>query len=194
MTEFRNPVSIVTKNFLVTRDLNLLKVLAAHHAVLVKLSVNSLDRELVRNLDPRASLPNQRLEAVEALAQAGVPVGVMVAPVIPPLNDHEMPAVLAAAKATGASFKGTEIIRLPLTVAPIFVQWLERNVPGKKDNVLNRSRGKRGGRLNDPRFGKRMSGEGILAEQISQMFEVACRKEGFQEDGPELSTSAFRKK
>ncbi|HXP60864.1 MAG TPA: radical SAM protein, partial [Dongiaceae bacterium] len=124
---------------------------------------------------------------------AGVPVGVLVAPVIPALTDHEIPSVLAAAKAAGAGWAGTEILRLPLTVAPIFRQWLERTVPEKKEKILGRIRALRGGKLNDPRFGKRMTGEGIFAEQISQMFEVACRKAGFAASGPELSTAAFRR-
>jgi DNA repair photolyase len=192
LVEFRNPVSIITKNHLVTRDIDLLRELAAHHAVTVHLSINSLDSELARKLEPRAASPKMRLAAVEALAKAGVPVGVLVAPVIPALNDHEMPAVLAAAKEAGAGWAGTEILRLPLTVAPIFEQWLEQNVPGKKDKVLNRIRALRGGKLNDPRFGSRMRGEGIFADQISQMFHVARRKVGLPEDGPELSTAAFR--
>ncbi len=191
LAEFRNPVSIITKNFLITRDMDLLAELAAHHAVTVHLSINSLDSELARELEPRASSPKMRLAALEALAKAGVPVGVLVAPVIPALNDHEIPSVLAAAKAAGAGWAGTEILRLPLTVAPIFEQWLERIVPGKKDKVLNRIRAIRGGKLNDPRFGSRMRGEGVFADQISQMFHVARRKVGIAEDGPELSTAGF---
>jgi DNA repair photolyase len=127
------------------------------------------------------------------LAKASVPVGVLVAPVIPALNDHEIPSVLAAAKAAGAMCAGTEILRLPLTVAPIFEEWLEQNFPLKKDKILGRIRAIRGGKLNDPRFGSRMSGEGIFADQISQMFHVARRKAGLPEDGPELSTTAFRR-
>jgi DNA repair photolyase len=160
---------------------------------MVHLSINSLDAELARKLEPRAASPRQRLAAVEALAKAGVPVGILVAPVIPALNDHEMPAVLAAAKSAGAGWAGTEVLRLPLTVAPIFQEWLERNFPEKKDKVLGRIRAIRGGKLNDPRFGSRMRGEGIFADQISQMFHVACRKVGLPEDGPELSIAAFRK-
>ena len=136
LVEFRNPVVITTKNYLVTRDLDLLRELAAHGAAKVHLSVNSLDSELARKLEPRAASPKMRLAAVEALAKAGVPVGVLVAPVIPALNDHEIPAVLAAAKAAGAGWAGMEILRLPLTVAPIFEEWLARNVPGKKDKIL----------------------------------------------------------
>jgi len=193
LAEFRNPVTITTKNFLVTRDLDLLRELAASRAAAVYLSINSLDSELARKLEPRAASPKMRLAAVEALAGAGVPVGVLVAPVIPALNDHEIPAVLGAARAAGAVWAGMEILRLPLTVAPIFEEWLEQNVPGKKEKILNRIRAMRGGKLNDPCFGARMRGEGIFAEQISQMFHVTCRKVGFPEDGPELSTAAFRR-
>jgi DNA repair photolyase len=193
LAEFRNPAVIITKNFLVTRDIDLLTELAAHRAVAVLLSINSLDSELARQLEPRAASPKLRLAAVEALAKAGIPVGVLLAPVIPALNDHEIPLVLAAAKAAGAGWAGTEILRLPLTVAPIFEEWLGRNVPGKKEKVLNRIRAIRGGKLNDPQFGSRMHGEGIFADQISQMFHVARRKFGLAEDGPELSVAAFRR-
>jgi DNA repair photolyase len=193
LAEFRNPVSIVTKNYLVTRDLDLLRELAVHHAVQVHLSINSLDSELARRLEPRAASPRQRLAAVEALSKAGVPVGVLVAPVIPALNEYEMPAVLAAAKAAGAGWAYKEVLRLPLTVAPVFQQWLEANFPEKKDKILGRIRAIRGGKLNDPRFGSRMRGEGVFADQISQMFRVACRKAGLPEDGPELSTADFRR-
>jgi DNA repair photolyase len=193
LAEFRNPVSIITKNYLVTRDLDLLCELAKHQAVLVHLSINSLDSDLARKLEPRAASPSLRLAAVQALSKAGVPVGVLVAPVIPAVNDYEIPSVLAAAKAAGACSAGTEILRLPLTVAPIFVQWLERTLPEKKDKVLGRIRAIRGGKLNDPRFGSRMRGEGIFADQISQMFHVARRKVGLPEDWPELSTAAFRR-
>jgi DNA repair photolyase len=193
LAEFRNPVCLITKNFLVTRDLDLLSELAAHRCVMVHLSINSLDAELARRLEPRAASPRQRLAAVEALAKAGVPVGVLVAPVIPALNDHEMPDVLAAAKAAGAGWAGTEVLRLPLTVAPVFQEWLERNFPEKRDKVLGRIRAIRGGKLNDARFGSRMRGEGIFAEQIAQLFHVACRKVGLPNDGLELSIASFRR-
>jgi len=193
LAEFRNPVSIVTKNYLVTRDIDLLAELAAHHAVTVNLSINSLDNELARNLEPRAASPKMRLAAIECLAKAGVPVGVLVAPIIPALNEHEIPSVLAAAKAAGADWACTEILRLPLTVTPIFEQWLEQNVPGKKDKVLNRIRAIRAGKLNDPHFGSRMRSEGIFADQISPMFHVARRKVGLPENGLELSTAAFQR-
>lgn len=193
LAEFRNPVSIITKNALVTRDLDLLKELTAHRAVHVNISITTLDSELARKLEPRAASPRQRLEAMATLAKAGVPAGVLVAPVISAINDHEIPSVLAAAKAAGASWAYTEVLRLPLTVAPIFQEWLERNFPDRKDKVLGRIRAIRGGKLNDPRFGSRMRGEGIFADQISRMFHVARRKVGLPEEGPELSTVAFRR-
>ena len=193
LAEFRNPVCIITKNFLVTRDLDLLRELAAHQAVMVHLSINSLDSELARKLEPRASSPRQRLEAVERLAKAGVPVGVLVAPVIPGLNDHEIPSVLRAARGAGAGWACTEILRLPLTVAPIFQQWVERYMPERKEKILGRIRSMRGGKLNDSRFGARMRGEGIFAEQIHQMFEVARRKVGLADDGPELCAANFKR-
>ena len=127
------------------------------------------------------------------MSKAGIPVGVLVAPVIPALNDHEMPTVLQAVKAAGAGWASTEVLRLPLTVAPVFEQWLDQNFPEKKDKILGRIRAIRGGRLSDPRFGSRMRGEGIFADQISQMFCVARRKAGLAEHGPELSTAAFRR-
>ena len=161
LAEFRNPVSIVTKNFLVTRDLDLLRELAAYQAVHVNLSINSLDTELARKLEPRASSPRQRLAAVEALSKAGVPVGVLVAPVIPALNDHEIPSVLAAARAAGAGWAGTEILRLPLTVAPIFEKWLEQNVPAKKDKALGRIRAIRGGSLMTPALARACAAKGF---------------------------------
>jgi DNA repair photolyase len=193
LAEFRNPVSIITKNFLVTRDLDLLRELAEYQAVHVNLSINSLDPELARKLEPRASSPKQRLAAVEALSKAGVPVGVLVAPVIPALNDHEIPRVLEAARAAGAGWAYTEVLRLPLTVAPVFQKWLEQNVPEKMDKILGRIRAIRGGKLNDARFGSRMHGEGIFADQISLMFKVARRRAGIPEHGPELSTAHFRR-
>lgn len=193
LAEFRNPVSIITKNALVTRDMDLLRELAAHRAVHVNISINSLDGELASRLEPRAASPRQRLATIESLSNAGVPVGVLVAPVIPALNEHEIPAVLTAAKAAGAGWASIEVLRLPLTVAPVFQEWLERNFPERQDKVLGRIRAIRGGKLNDPRFGARMRGEGIFAEQIAQMFHAACRRVKLPEDGPELSIAAFRK-
>ena len=193
LAEFLNPVTIVTKNNLVTRDLDLLAELAGCQAAAVFISVTTLDTELRKILEPRTSPPAARLATISALARAGVPTGVLVAPVIPGLTDHEMPAILTAAAAAGASFAGHAALRLPYAVAPLFEEWLTRHLPEKKDKVLNRIRSLRGGKLNDSRFGKRMRGEGIFAEQISNMFHVACRRAGGLDHEPELSTAFFRR-
>jgi DNA repair photolyase len=193
LAEFRNPVGVVTKNNLVTRDLDLLCELARCQAVMVHISLTTLDTELRKVLEPRTSPPAARLAAIRTLASAGIPVGALVAPVIPGLTDHEIPALVAAAAEAGARFTAYEVLRLPFAVAPLFEEWLTTHVPLKKDKVLNRIRAMRQGKLNDSRFGVRMRGQGIFAEQISHMFEVACRKAGFSEDCPELCTSAFRR-
>lgn len=192
LVEFRNPVGIVTKSHLVGRDADLLGELARHDAALALLSITSLDPDLIAVMEPRASRPELRLEAVETLARAGVPVGVMVAPIIPGLTDHEIPAILEAAGRAGARFAGYTIVRLPLTVAPIFEGWLEEHFPARKEKVLNRLRSMRDGRLNDPRFGRRMSGEGAFAEQIKQLFKLGKRRAGMT-GFPELSTASFRR-
>jgi DNA repair photolyase len=193
LAEFRNPVGMVTKNALVTRDLDLLGELARHGAASVSLSITTLDAGLARRLEPRTSAPRQRLEAISTLARAGVPVGVLTAPVIPALTDHELPAILQAAAAAGAQWAGMQMIRLPHAVAGLFEQWLEREEPARKEKVLNRIRALRGGALDDPRFGVRMRGEGLFAEQIARLFRVARRKAGLAADPPELSTAAFRR-
>lgn len=193
LAEFRNPVSIVTKNHLVTRDLDLLKELAAFQAVAVHISITSLDSEFARKLEPRTSSPSQRLAAVETLSNAGIPVGVLVAPIIPGLNEPELPSIIKAAADAGARWAGKEVLRLPLAVAPLFEAWLERHEPARKEKVLSRIRAIRDGKLNDARFGSRMRGEGIFADQISQMFHVACRRAGLSEDWPVVSASSFRR-
>jgi len=193
LAEFRNPVSVITKSRLVARDVDLLVELARHHAAAVYLSITTLDAELVRALEPRTSHPTARLAAIETLAKAGVPTGVMVAPVIPGLTDHEMPAILSAAAQAGARFAGYIAMRLPHGVLDLFVQWLETHVPGKKERVLNRIRSLRGGKLNDPRFGSRMRGEGVFADLIAQLFHTSCRQSGLNQERLKLSTAAFRR-
>jgi DNA repair photolyase len=193
LAEFRNPVTVVTKNNLVTRDLDLLAELAGCRAAAVFISVTTLDTELRKILEPRTSPPAARLAAIGALARAGIPTGVLVAPVIPGLTDHEMPAILDAAAAAGASFAAHAILRLPYAVAPLFEEWLARHLPEKKDKVLNRIRALRRGKLNNSEFGLRMRGEGIFAEQISRLFHVACRRVGGLEREPELSTAFLRR-
>lgn len=193
LAEFRNPVSLITKNHLVTRDIDLLAELASMDLAAAILSVTTLDAELARRMEPRTSAPRRRLEAIEMLAKAGVPVGVMVAPIIPGLTDHETPAILKAAADAGARFAGSVPVRLPLGVAPLFEAWLARHYPDRKDKVLNRIRSLRGGKLNDSNFNTRMKGEGIFAEQISAMFKLAVRRAGLDNPFPELSTERFRR-
>ncbi|MFQ5913423.1 MAG: PA0069 family radical SAM protein [Nitrospinota bacterium] len=193
LAEFRNPVVVITKNHLVTRDIDLLGHLAECEAVAVFLSVTTLNENLRRLMEPRASPPLRRLAAIEALVRAGAPAGVLVAPVIPALTDHELPSILQAAAGAGAQFAGYVPLRLPHGVSRLFEQWLDRHFPAKKDKVLNRIRAIRGGRLNDPRFSHRMRGEGVFAEQIENLFSVACRKAGILGRRPGLSTGSFRR-
>lgn len=193
LVEFRNPVVIVTKNYLVTRDVDLLRELARYEAAMVFLSVTTLDGHLAGVLEPRASQPTRRLAAIEALAQAGVPVGVLVAPVIPGLTDHEMPAIIAAAARVGAQSAGYVTLRLPHGVGALFEDWLSQHVPTKKAKILQRIRALRGGKLNDARFGVRMQGEGVFAAQIASLFTLACRKAGLRNRDVRLSTAAFRR-
>lgn len=193
LAEFRNPVGIVTKNALVTRDIDLLTELALHDAAVVFVSITTLDTELRRIMEPRTSPPTARLATIRKLTEAGVPVGVMVAPVIPGLTDHEIPNIVAAAAEAGAKFAGTVTLRLPFAVAPLFERWLGTHFPERKDKVLNRLRSLRGGKIYDAQFGKRMTGEGIFAKQIQQMFKVACRRAGIGDDHMRLSTEAFRR-
>jgi DNA repair photolyase len=192
LAEFRNPVSIITKNHLVTRDIDHLAELARHQAVEVNLSVTTLDPKLVKILEPRASSPSRRLAAIRELTAAGIPVYVMVAPVIPGLNDHELPAIIEAVAEAGAHGAAYIPLRLPLTVAPIFERWLEQMLPGHKEKILERIRDLRGGKLNDARFGNRMRGEGVYADLMRTMFNTAMRKAGLRRDTPPLSTAAFR--
>src|SRR6266853_469304 len=156
LAEFRNPVCVITKNFLVTRDIDLLGELAQCEAAMVFISVTTLDGALTPKLEPRASLPGRRLAAIAALARANVPVGVLVAPVIPALTDHELPAIIAAAAEAGEKYAGYVPLRLPFGVGKLFEQWLTEHFPERADKVLNQVRGLRGGALNDPRYGTRM--------------------------------------
>jgi DNA repair photolyase len=193
LAEFRNPVIIVTKNYLVTRDLDLLSELASHDAAAVAFSLTTLDDDMRRIMEPRTSRPARRLAAVEKLAAGGIPVGVMTAPVIPGLNDHELPNLLSAAAEAGATFAAYVPVRLPYAVAPLFEDWLARHFPERKDKVLNRVRSMRGGELNDASFGSRMRGEGLFAQHIAQLFSISCRRAGMGEGRfPKLSTAAFR--
>jgi DNA repair photolyase len=161
--------------------------------VSVNLSITTLDAALANIMEPRASTPARRLEAVEALAKANIPMGVMVAPVIPAITDHEMPAILTAAANAGATSAGFVLLRLPWAVAPLFEQWLDEHFPHRKKKVLNRVRVLRDGKLYDSRWGVRQRGEGIFAEQLDAIFDVTCRKLGLNEISRDLSASSFRR-
>ena len=192
LREFRNPVAIVTKNHLVKRDGDILGDLARYDAAAVFLSITTLRRKLHRVLEPRTCHPERRLEAIRSLAEAGIPAGVLVAPVIPGLNDHEIPRIIEAAREAGAEDAGYIMLRLPYAVAELFEGWLEEHFPDRKDKVLNRIRSVRGGRINDSRFGQRMHGEGIFAEQVEALFRNACEKAGIRRRKLDLSTKHFR--
>ncbi len=194
LAEFRNPVAVITKNHLVTRDADVLADLARDNAARVFVSITTLDHSLQRTMEPRTTTPELRLDAIAQLAEAGVPVGVMVAPVIPALTDHEMPSILAAAKKAGARWAGYVALRLPWAVAPLFEQWLAENFPDRKDKVLNRVRELRDGKLYDAKWGVRGRGTGIFADQMEALFDVTCRKLGLNEQDRALSTAAFRRR
>ena len=191
--EFRNPVAIVTKSAIVLRDLDLLGELARHDAVRVLVSVTTLDRQLADRLEPRAGRPEKRLEVIAGLAGAGIPVGALVAPVIPGLNDHEIPKILERVAGAGARTAAGILLRLPPPVDRLFEDWLGRHYPGKRKHVLERIRDCHGGKLNDPRFGSRMRGEGAYADQIAALFRTLAPRFGMERRFPPPSTAAFRR-
>jgi DNA repair photolyase len=182
----------VTKNFLVTRDIDLFQQLATHEGAQVFISITTLDKDLAAKMEPRASLPGHRLRAIEMLASAGIPVGVIVAPIIPSLNDREIPAILKSARLAGASSAGYTLLRLPYGVKAIFAEWLRLHHPEKLDRVLDAVRDTRGGKLYESDFGSRMRGQGHQAEQIGQLFKVFRERLGFQKMAP-LRTDRFRR-
>ena len=178
--EFNQPVGIVTKNALVERDLDILVPMARKNLVNVFMSVNNLDHDIARRLEPRCVAPQRRIDAIRTLAQAGVPVGVLVAPVIPFLTDDQIEAVLEAAFAAGATQAGYVVLRLPFEVKTLFRDWLERHYPLKAKHVMSRVHELRGGRDNDPNFGSRMRGQGEFAELLSKRFAIAKRRIGYE--------------
>jgi DNA repair photolyase len=176
LREFRHPVGIVTKGSLIERDLDLLAPMAQEGLVHVFISIGALDAEIARTLEPRAAAPYRRIETIHRLSAQGVPCGVLVAPIIPFLNDKDMEAVLEAVSEAGARMAGYTLIRLPWEVKDLFKDWLERHYPLKAAHIMARIRDTRGGRENDPEFGSRMKGEGQFAELIRNRFNVACRR------------------
>jgi len=193
LAEFRNPCGIITKNRLVTRDIDILKELVRFNAGRVFISITTLDVALNRVMEPRTSLPQQRLDAVRALADAGIPVGVMVAPIVPGLTDEEIPRILEASAKAGAQHAGFVVLRLPFAVAPLFEAWLDQHYPARKEKILNRIRGMRGGKLYQSEWGSRQRGEGFHAEQIANIFKIACAKFGLNKVKFQMSTDAFRR-
>ena len=193
LLEFRNPVVIVTKNYLVTRDIDILSELARHQCAGVTISLTTLDPKLASLMEPRASSPARRLAAIKTLSEADIPVGYLQAPMIPGLTDSEAPAIAQAAATAGASFAGYVALRLPFAVKSLFEQWLEQHFPERKEKVLNRIRAIRDGKLNDPNFKTRMRGEGIFAQQMAELFQLACKKAGINRRWPELTTKHFRR-
>ncbi len=193
LAEFMNPLFIITKNQLVTRDADLLGTMARHDAAAVFLSVTTLDGDLARVMEPRTSQPTLKLDAIRELTAAGVPTGVMIGPVIPGLTDHEIPSIIAAAKAAGAQYASYVMLRLPWAVAGIFEAWLEEHFPDRKEKVLNRVRSMRDGKLYDPKWGVRQKGEGIFADQVRALFTAAVRRAGIEGKSPRLSAEGFRR-
>ncbi|XSG84770.1 MAG: PA0069 family radical SAM protein [Methylohalobius sp. ZOD2] len=192
LSEFNHPLTITTKSALVERDLDILAPMAEKNLVQVQLSITTLKPETARKLEPRASAPRRRLQAVTNLRDAGIPVRVMVAPVIPVLTDPELESILQAAAEAGAVSAAYMLVRLPLEVAELFEEWLHAHFPLQADHVLNRIRDVRGGRANDPRFGHRLRGEGLFAELIAKRFRIAARRFQLDADAPPLTTDLFR--
>lgn len=193
LAEYKNPVGIITKNFLITRDIDYLKKLADYNCVNVTLSITSLDKNITKVMEPRTSRPYRRLKAIEMLAEAGVPVGVNVAPIIPGLTDHECAEILRAASDAGATQASYIIVRLPYKVKDIFVDWLEQHFPDRKEKIKNRLYDMRGGKLYEAEWGKRMRGKGNFSKQIKDIFEIQTARLGFNKDRKPLTTEHFVK-
>ncbi len=194
LLEFRNPVLVVTKSTLVTRDIDLLSELARYRCAAVYVSLTTLDTKLASVMEPRASRPPRRIAAIAALAAAGIPVGFLHAPMIPGLTDLEAPAIARAAARAGARFGGYTALRLPYAVKALFESWLQEHYPDRKEKILNRIRAIRGGKLNDPDFYSRMHGEGPFAGQMADLFRLACKRARVEEASPRLSTEFFRRR
>jgi DNA repair photolyase len=181
LRDFNHPVSIVTKGALVRRDIDILGAMAAKRQAKVAISITTLDRSLARRMEPRAAKPERRLETIRALADAGIPVGVMAAPMIPGLNDHEMEAILEASQDAGAGTAGYVTLRLPLEIKDLFAEWLEAQVPLRAKHVLTLIRDIRDGRLYNAQFGERMRGSGAYADLLNQRFKLATRRLGLNQ-------------
>lgn len=193
LAECLHPVVLITKNHLITRDVDHLATLARVQATAAYISITTLDADLARKMEPRASSPKMRLEAIRALAEAGIPVGVSVAPMIPGLNDSEIPAIIQAARDAGAQFAGYTVVRLPFSVKEVFSLWLEEHFPGMKDKVLSRIEETQGRTLSHGDFGKRLKGVGVWSDQVAQLFKVSLKRVGMLHRRPEVSSAHFRR-
>ena len=193
MAEFKNPVGIVTKSALITRDIDILAPMAAEGLAKVAVSITTLDRKLARIMEPRAATPERRLDTVLALSRAGIPTTVMTAPIIPALNDEEMETILARAAEAGATQAGYTLLRLPLEIKDLFREWLEAQVPDRAKHVMSLVRSMRNGKDYDSNWGTRMTGTGPYASLIAQRFAIATRRLGLNERHVPLDTSKFRR-
>ncbi len=191
LREFRCPVSLITKNALVTRDIDILREMAEWGGAGVMISLPTMEPNVARVMEPRASIPQRRLQAMRELSEAGIPVGVMVAPIIPGLTDHEVISILQAAAEHGASIAGYTTVRLPYGLKDLFADWLGQHFPGRQEKVLRRIREMRGGKLNQSDFGRRFATEGPFAAYISSLFRITCKKLGLGRRFPQLSTEHF---
>lgn len=191
--KYRNPVSVITKNDMILRDTDILKELAKLNLVSVSISITTLDKDLARRMEPRTSSPERRLQAVKELAENNIPVGVNAAPVIPGLNDEEIPPILKEASARGAVFASHIMLRLPYAVKDLFLQWIKNEFPDRESKIVNKIREMRDGKLNDYEFGTRFTGKGELADTIHSLFNLSCRKYGLNEQKIVLRKDLFRK-
>ncbi len=189
--EARQPIRIITKNALITRDIDILNEMAKQQLILPVISLASLDANIARRMEPRTSTPQARLRAIRALSTAGIPTGILVAPIIPGLTDSGIPETLKAARDAGATFAARNMLRLPLSVEPIFLEWLHQHFPLQEERVLSRLRQVRGGKLNSVAFGERLSGTGIIGNQINQTFDLFRKQLGYLETFPSLNCTSF---
>ncbi len=192
--KYRNPVSLITKNSLVQRDLDVLKEMAELKLISVCLSITTLDRDLARRMEPRTSSPEKRFETIEVMAKNNIPAGVNIAPVIPGLTDEEIPAILKESSERGAIFAGHAMLRLPYSVKDLFLDWLKKEFPEKESKIINRIKEIRGGKLNSYEWGERLAGKGEFAEAVHSLFKMSCNKYHLNEKQVKLATSLFNSK